>query len=352
VNAVPKPAAPDRWRDRRITLAHGAGGRAMRELIEQIIVPAFGNGLLAPLEDQARIPGDLLASGERLAFTTDSFVVSPLKFPGGDIGRLAVCGTVNDLAVGGARPKHLSCALILEEGLDVDVLREVLASMAAAAEEAGVQIVTGDTKVVERGAADGLFITTAGIGAIPAGRDTGPARVREGDRLVVNGSLGDHGIAVMAARNDLALQIPVQSDAAPLNGLVEAMFAAAPGLHWLRDATRGGLATIAYEFAREGRFGLVLDEAALPVADAVRGACEILGLDILYLANEGKLAALVPAAEADALVAAMRAHPLGRAAAVVGEVRMGKPGLVTLRSRFGGERVVDLPLGEQLPRIC
>lgn len=352
MNAVAKPRAVDHWRDQHITLAHGAGGRAMRELIEEVIVPAFDNGLLAPLEDQARIAGSLLGHGESLAFTTDSFVVSPLRFPGGDIGRLAVCGTVNDLAVGGAVPKHLSCALILEEGLPVETLREVLASMARAAEEAGVSIVTGDTKVVERGAADGLFITTAGIGAIPAGRDTGPRMVRPGDKLIVNGTLGDHGIAVMAARNDLALQIPVQSDAAPLNGLVEAMFAAAPGLRWLRDATRGGLATITNEFAREGRFGIVLDEAAIPVADAVRGACEILGFDILYLANEGKLAALVPAEEADGLLAAMRAHPLGSNAAVVGEVHAERPGLVTMRSRFGGERVVDLLLGEQLPRIC
>lgn len=352
MNAVTKPSPVERWHDQHITLAHGAGGRAMRELIEEIIAPAFDNALLAPLEDQARIPGELLSGGAQLAFTTDSFVVSPLRFAGGDIGRLAVCGTVNDLAVGGAVPKHLSCALILEEGLPVDTLREVLASMARAAQEAGVSIVTGDTKVVERGAADGLFITTAGIGAIPAGRDTGPIKVRPGDKLVVNGTLGDHGIAVMAARNDLALQIPVHSDVAPLNGLVEAMFAAAPNLRWLRDATRGGLATIANEFAREGRFGIVLDEASIPVADAVRGACEILGLDILYLANEGKLAALVPAEEAGDLLAVMHAHPLGRSAAVVGEVRAGRPGLVTMRSRYGGERVVDLLLGEQLPRIC
>jgi len=349
--AVPMNDA-SRWRDRTITLAHGSGGRAMRELIDEIIVPAFDNALLAPLEDQARIPASLLGDGGTLAFTTDSFVVSPLVFPGGDIGTLAVCGTVNDLAVGGAIPKYLSCALVLEEGLDVDMLRDVLASMARAAAAAGVSIVTGDTKVVERGAADGMFVTTAGIGVIPAGRATGPAGVRAGDRLVVNGTLGDHGVAVMAARNDLALQIPVASDCAPLNGLVEAMFSAAPDLRWLRDATRGGLATIANEFAREGHFGLVLDETALPVADAVRGACEILGLDPLYLANEGKLAALVPAAQVDALLAAMRAHPLGRDAAVVGEVRTERPDLVVLRSRFGGDRVVDLPLGEQLPRIC
>jgi len=341
-----------RWLGKRITLAHGAGGRAMRELITEIIAPAFDNPLLAPLEDQARIPAEFLQAGESLAFTTDSYVVSPIVFPGGDIGKLAVCGTVNDLAVGGARPRWLSCGLILEEGLPIDTLIAVLASMGAAAREAGVCIVTGDTKVVGCGAADAIFINTAGIGTIPHERHTGPRNVRAGDKLIINGTLGDHGIAVMAARNDLALQIPVHSDCAPLNGLIEVMFAAAPGLRWLRDCTRGGLATVANEFAEEGGFSLHLDEAALPVADAVRGACEILGLDPLYLANEGKLAALVAAEDCDALLAAMRAHPLGCDAAVIGEVHAERKGLVVLRSRFGGERVVDLIDGEQLPRIC
>lgn len=342
-----------RWQGKRISLAHGAGGRAMRELISDLIVPTFDNGWLAPLEDQARFPYEQIPPGAQLAFTTDSYVVSPLAFAGGDIGTLAVCGTVNDLAVGGATPRWLSCALILEEGLEIDTLATVLASMARCAREAGVAIVTGDTKVVERGAADGLFINTAGIGAIPAGRQTGPRQVRAGDRLIVNGTLGDHGIAVLAARNELALQIPVQSDCAPLNGLIDAMFVAAPGLRWLRDCTRGGLATVANEFALEGRLQIRLDETAMPVSDAVRGACEILGLDPLYLANEGKVAALVAREDADAVLAAMRAHPLGRGAAVVGEVLAGgHPGLVTLRSAFGGERVVDLLQGEQLPRIC
>jgi hydrogenase expression/formation protein HypE len=250
-------------------------------------------------------------------------------------------------------PRWLSCGLILEEGLAIDTLRSVLASMAHSAREAGVAIVTGDTKVVERGSADGLFINTAGIGTIPAGRSTGAHAVRPGDLLVINGALGDHGIAVLAARNDLALQIPVQSDCAPLNGLIAAMFEVVPGLRWLRDCTRGGLATVANEFAQEARVQIRLDETTLPVGDAVRGACEMLGLDPLYLANEGKLAALVaPEACAD-LLAAMHAHPLGRRAAVVGEVLAGgHPGLVTLRSAFGGERVVDLLQGEQLPRIC
>jgi hydrogenase expression/formation protein HypE len=345
--------APDPWSGQRVAMAHGAGGRAMRELITGLIAPAFDNAWLAPLEDQARLPCTQIPAGATLAFTTDGFVVSPLAFAGGDIGTLAVCGTVNDLAVGGAVPRWLSCALILEEGLPLDTLRAVLASMARCAREAGVAIVTGDTKVVERGAADGLFITTAGIGVIPAGRRTGAGEVRAGDRVIVNGDLGDHGVAVLAARNDLALSIPVQSDCAPLNGLIEAMFAAAPRLRWLRDCTRGGLATVVNEFAAESGLQLRLDEAALPVADAVRGACEILGLDPLYLANEGKLAAIVPPADCDAVLAAMHAHPLGRRAAVVGEVLAGgHPGLVTLRSAFGGERVVDLLHGDQLPRIC
>lgn len=346
----------EKYRGQRISLAHGAGGRAMRELITELIAPAFDNGWLAPLEDQARFPYEQIPPGAQLAFTTDSYVVSPLAFPGGDIGTLAVCGTVNDLAVGGATPRWLSCGLIIEEGLAIETLADVLASMARCAREAGVAIVTGDTKVVERGAADGLFINTAGIGTIPAGRSTGAGAVRPGDRLILNGTLGDHGIAVLAARNELALQIPVQSDCAPLNGLIDAMFAAVErpqSLRWLRDCTRGGLATVANEFALEGRFQIRLDEAALPVGDAVRGACEILGLDPLYLANEGKVAALVAREEADLVLAAMRAHPLGRRAAVVGEVLAGgHPGLVTLRSAFGGERVVDLLQGEQLPRIC
>lgn len=348
----PAPAVPARWQGKQITLAHGAGGRAMRELIAEVIAPAFTNRWLDPLEDQARIDPSQIPAGASLAFTTDSYVVSPIVFPGGDIGRLAVCGTINDLAVGGAHPRWLSCGLVIEEGFAIDRLVEVLASMATAAREAGVAIVTGDTKVVGRGAADGLFINTAGIGTILPGRDTGAARVRSGDKLIINGTLGDHGVAVMAARNDLSLQIPVLSDCAPLNGLIEAMFTAAPGLHWLRDCTRGGLATIANEFADEGNFSLHLDEAALPVNEAVRGVCEILGLDPLYIANEGKLAALVAAEDCDVVLAAMHAHPLGRHAAVIGEVRDERKGLVVLRSRLGGERVVDLLDGDQLPRIC
>lgn len=343
----------DKWSGTKVTLAHGAGGRAMRDLITGLIAPTFANDWLAPLEDQARFLPSEWPAGSSLAFTTDSYVVSPLSFAGADIGSLAVCGTVNDLAVGGAVPKWLSCGLILEEGLPFDTLRLVLNSMAQCAREAGVSIVTGDTKVVERGAADGLFINTAGIGSIPAGRVTGAQTVKAGDQLIINGDLGDHGVAVMAARNDMALQIPVQSDCAPLNGLIEAMFAAAPRLRWMRDCTRGGLATVANEFASEARVQMRLDESAMPVSDAVRGACEMLGLDPLYLANEGKLAALVAPEDCASVLAAMRAHPLGRRAVVVGEVIAGgHPGLVTLRSAFGGERVLDLLQGDQLPRIC
>jgi hydrogenase expression/formation protein HypE len=354
MNALLRSAVPrsSRWSGRQITLAHGAGGRAMRELITEVIAPAFANPWLAPLEDQARFDPSEIPAGASLAFTTDTYVVSPLVFPGGDIGRLSICGTVNDLAVGGARPRWLSCGFVIEEGFAIDTLRDVLESMRAAAQEASVEIVTGDTKVVGRGQADGLFINTAGIGTIPLGRRTGGRLVCAGDRLIVNGTLGDHGIAVMAARNDLALEIPVESDCAPLNGLVETMFAAAPGVRWLRDCTRGGLATVANEFALEGSFGICLDEAALPVHDAVRGACEILGLDPLYLANEGKLAAIVAADDCDRALAAMRSHPLGRNAAIIGEVRAQRHGVVTLRSRFGSERIVDLIDGEQLPRIC
>ena len=342
----------DRWLGKKIAMAHGDGGRAMRELLTELIAPAVDNVWLAPLEDQARIGPEMIPPGASLAFTTDSFVVSPLFFAGGDIGTLAVCGTVNDLAVGGATPHWLSCSLILEEGFEVDTLRRVLASMADSAKQAGVAIVTGDTKVVERGAADGLFINTAGIGTIPAGRITGAQRVRPGDKLIVNGSLGDHGVAVMAARKDMALQIPVVSDCAPLNGLIAAMFSAAPELHWLRDCTRGGLATVVNEFAEEARVRIRLEEDAFPVNDAVRGACEILGLDPLYLANEGKLVAVVPGRYADAVVAAMRAHRAGLNAAIVGEVCAHPAGNVILSTSIGGDRVVDMLVGEQLPRIC
>ena len=334
-------------------MAHGGGGRAMRDLIERLIVPAFGNPLLAPLEDQARIDLRGLAEiGDRLAFTTDSYVVAPLFFPGGDIGTLAICGTVNDLAMSGAVPLFLSCGLIIEEGLPTDDLERVLASMSAQARQCGVSVVTGDTKVVNRGAADKMFINTAGIGVIAAGMDISAKRARPGDAIIVNGTLGDHGVAILVARNELDLHTDLASDCQPLHGLVQAMLAACPDIHCLRDATRGGLATVLNEFALSSKVGMRLHERALPTKPEVRGACEMLGLDVLYMANEGKLVAIVPRADADAVLAAMRAHPAGADAAIVGEVLAEAAGHVILDTLFGGERVVDMLVGEQLPRIC
>jgi hydrogenase expression/formation protein HypE len=336
-----------------VTMAHGGGGRAMRGLIEKILLPAFDNPLLAALEDQARMPiAELAAKGDRLAFTTDSYVVTPLAFPGGDIGKLAVCGTVNDLAMSGAQPLFLSCGLVLEEGLDLATLSAIAASMGATARQAGVSIVTGDTKVVERGAADGLFINTAGIGVVPAGVNISAVRARPGDVVIVNGTLGDHGVAILLARNELALAAEVLSDCQPLHGLVAAMLAACPDIHCLRDATRGGVATVLNEFAASSGVGIRLREAALPINEVVRGASEILGLDPLYLANEGKLVAIVPGELADAVLTAMRAHPAGRESAIVGEVCAAPSGHVILSTAIGGDRVVDMLVGEQLPRIC
>lgn len=336
-----------------IALAHGSGGKGMRDLIEDVLVGAFDNPALAALEDQATFRlSSLLAHGDRLALTTDSYVVDPLFFPGGDIGKLAVNGTVNDLAVGGALPLYLTCGLILEEGLDVEVLRRVVRSMKAAADEAGVQIVTGDTKVVGRGAADKLFINTAGVGVVPAGVQLGAHRAAVGDRVLTNGFIGDHGAAIVDARGQFALQNTILSDCQPLHGLVQAMLAAHPDIHCLRDATRGGIASVANEFAEQSNVGIRLDEASIPLRDEVRGMCELLGLDPLYLANEGKLVAIVPRAGSEAVLRAMRAHPSGVDSAIIGEVVAGRPGRVTLRSVLGGERVVDVPFGEQLPRIC
>ncbi len=336
-----------------VTLAHGSGGKAMRDLIEDVFVGAFDNPALAPLEDQARLDlGALRAAGDRLAFTTDSYVVDPLVFPGGDIGRLAVCGTVNDLAVGGARPLYLSCGMIIEEGMPVDDLREIAASMRTAAEEAGVSIVTGDTKVVPRGAADKLFINTAGVGAIREGLEIAAGRAAPGDAVLVNGLLGDHGAAILDARGDLALETPIESDCRPLNGLIDAVLDACPGIHCLRDATRGGVATVLNEFAQASGTEIEIDETALPLREAVKGFCEILGLDPVYLANEGKLVLVLPEMHADAALAAMRAHPAGRDATRVGRVVDGSPGRVVMNTALGGKRIVDMLVGEQLPRIC
>jgi hydrogenase expression/formation protein HypE len=336
-----------------VTLSHGGGGKAMKDLIDDVFVAAFDNPLLAPLDDQARVPMSLLAQhGDRLAFTTDSFVVDPLEFPGGDIGKLAVCGTINDLAVGGAVPLYLSCAAIIEEGLPFDLLQRMVRSMAVVAREAGVLIVTGDTKVVQRGACDKLFLTTTGIGVIRAGVMLGPQYVRPGDVVLVNGVLGDHGAAILAARGDLALEAPIDSDCAALHGLVESLLAAAPNTRFMRDATRGGVATVLNEIAQAAQCGVELNENAVPLREVVKGFCEILGLDPLYLANEGRLVAVVPPDEAARGLAAMRAHPLGAGACRIGQIVARRPGMVVMHTVLGGQRIVDMLVGDQLPRIC
>ncbi|HEX4534519.1 MAG TPA: hydrogenase expression/formation protein HypE [Rhizomicrobium sp.] len=336
-----------------VTLAHGGGGKAMKDLIDDVFARAFDNPLLAPMEDQARLDLAALAThGDRLAFTTDSYVVDPLFFPGGDIGKLSVCGTVNDLAVGGARPLYLSCAIIIEEGVAIDTLRKIAMSMAQTASAAGVAIVTGDTKVVSKGACDKVFITTTGVGVIPANIHLCADKARPGDRVLVNGRLGDHGAAILAARGDLALDTELQSDCAALHDLIAHLLRAAPGTRFIRDATRGGIATLLNEVAQASKIAIEIDEQATPLHTEVRGVCEILGLDPLYLANEGKIAVVVPPDEAAAALAAMQAHPLGADAAEIGVVRDGEAGRVTMRTSFGGWRIVDMLVGEQLPRIC
>jgi hydrogenase expression/formation protein HypE len=337
-----------RLKEERITLSHGSGGKASQTLIEAVFLEAFSNPLLAPLEDGAV----LTAHGGRLAFTTDSYVVSPLFFPGGDIGDLAVNGTVNDLAVSGARPLWLSAGFILEEGFPVADLERIVGSMAAAAERAGVQVVTGDTKVVQRGKADGCYVNTAGIGVIERPVELGVATARPGDAVLVSGPIGEHGITIMLARGELDIESEVESDTAPLNGLVERLLDAAPGVRGLRDATRGGVATICNEVARAAGVAVVVDEDSVPVRPDVRGACELLGIDPLYVACEGRLVAVVDGDQVDAAMAALRSHPLGAGAAVIGRVRDDPPGLVLLKTAFGGTRIVDLLVGDPLPRIC
>jgi hydrogenase expression/formation protein HypE len=334
----------------RILLGHGSGGRLTADLIQRIFVPGFGNDVLAALEDQATV--SLGGAGSRIAFTTDSFVVRPLFFPGGDIGKLAVHGTVNDLAVGGAVPRFLAAAFILEEGLALDDLKRIVASMREACDDAGVALVTGDTKVVDRGKGDQVFITTTGIGTVPDGRSLSIRNARPGDRILVSGTVGDHGIAIMSVREGIEFETVLQSDTAPLNGLTEAMLAACPTIRCMRDPTRGGVSSALNELAVASRAGLLIHEATIPMRREVHAACELLGLDPLYVANEGKLLAVVPPADADRLLEATRRHPLGRDAALIGEVVAEHPGLVLMRSRVGGERVVALLAGEQLPRIC
>jgi len=336
-----------------ITLAHGSGGKAMRDLIEDVFVGGFDNEHLAQLEDQARFDlSSLNALGNRLAMTTDSYVVDPLFFPGGDIGKLAVTGTINDLAVGGAKPLYLTCGMIIEEGFPVEDLRRIVASMKATADAAGVAIVTGDTKVVHRGAADKLFINTAGIGVIPEGINITVNRAQPGDIVIINGYVGDHGAAIVDARGEMELENTIETDCQPLNGLVESMLKSCPDIHCMRDATRGGIATVLNEFAESSDVGITLNETALPLRPEVRGMCEILGLDPLYLANEGKLVAVVPADHAEKLLQVMQQHPAGKDSAVVGEVLADHAGRVVLQTSFGGERIVDMLVGEQLPRIC
>jgi hydrogenase expression/formation protein HypE len=329
-------------------MGHGGGGQLSAELVEHIFAPAFGGRVLADLADSATVT----LGGARLAFSTDSYVVRPLFFPGGSIGDLAVNGTVNDLAMSGARAAYLSCGFILEEGVEMSQVARVAEALGAAARAAGVEIATGDTKVVEAGHGDGVYINTAGIGLVPDGVDIRPQRAEPGDVVIVSGPIGVHGVAVMSVREGLEFGTEIESDCAALGGLVEAMLAVTPDLHVLRDPTRGGLAAALNEIARAASVGVLLQERAVPVPSEVANACAILGLDPLYVANEGKLVAFVPRAEAEAVLAAMRAHPLGAQAAVIGECVDSHPGMVVARTGLGGTRVVDLPIGEQLPRIC
>ncbi len=338
----------------QILLGHGSGGQLTADLIQRLFVPGFAGEVLRALEDQATLAlgADNGRKAPRLAFTTDSFVVHPLFFPGGDIGKLAVHGTVNDLAVGGATPLHLSAAFILEEGLPLTDLERIVASMRQACAEGGVTLVAGDTKVVDRGKGDGVFITTSGIGLVPDGRTLSIHGARPGDRILVSGTLGDHGMAIMSVREGLEFETILESDSAALADLTRVMLETCPHIRCMRDPTRGGLSSALNELALASRVGVKISEAAIPVRAEVRGACEMLGLDPLYVANEGKLMAVAPAEDADRLLGVMRGHPLGQKAAIIGEVVASHAGMVILRSLIGGERVVTMLSGEQLPRIC
>ncbi len=338
-------------RDEKITLSHGSSGKSTHNLIEGVIAPAFSNPLLDPMDDAATFV--VKGTGSRLAFTTDTYVVSPLFFPGGDIGKLAVHGTVNDLSMAGAEPLYLSVGFILEEGFPIADLRKIVASMAKAAADAGVSIITGDTKVVQRGKADGLFVNTAGVGIVRATWPLGQTRLQPGDRVLLSGPIGDHGIAIMLAREALEIETDVQSDTAPLNSLVASLLeAAGDGVHCMKDPTRGGVATSLNEMALGSEVSIGLDEHAIPVHSGVRGACEILGLDPLTIANEGKLLAIVAPQKAEQALAAMRSHPVGREAAIIGTVQAEPAGMVFLRTDIGGMRVLDMLVGDPLPRIC
>jgi hydrogenase expression/formation protein HypE len=332
----------------RIVLGHGSGGKLSAELLRDVFLPYFHSPILNRLDDQAVLE----INGARLAFTTDSFVVKPLFFRGGDIGSLAVNGTVNDLAMGGATPLYLSAGFILEEGLDIELLRRAAESMGRAAEAVPIEIVTGDTKVVEKGKGDGLFINTTGIGLVPEGVRLSPTLVRPGDRVLLSGPIGDHGIAILAEREGIEFSTDLASDCAPLNGLVAAMLAASLDIRTMRDPTRGGLSSALNEIAARAGVGVTIEESSIPVREEVRGACEMLGLDPLYVANEGKLVAFVAPDAAEAVLEAMRRHALGRDAALIGTVTGTHPGLVLLRTPFGTTRIVDMLPGDQLPRIC
>lgn len=331
-----------------IVLAHGSGGKLSHQLMEKMVLPQFRNELLEPLHDGAVFS----IGGQRIAFSTDSYVVSPIFFPGGDIGKLAVHGTVNDLAMCGARPLYLSVGFILEEGTPMEDFWRVVQSMREAAAAAGVMLVTGDTKVVDRGKADKIFINTSGIGAIPEGINIAPSRAQSDDKIILSGAMAVHGIAIMSRREGLEFESEIASDTAPLNGLVETILAANKDVHVLRDPTRGGITSALTEIAQAAKVGMLLNEDAIPISEEVKGACEILGLDPLYVANEGKLLAITAASEADRVLAAMQSHPLGREAAIIGEVTDDHPGFVMMKTRVGGKRVVDMLSGEQLPRIC
>jgi hydrogenase expression/formation protein HypE len=340
---------PQRFRDERVTMAHGAGGKASRALVEGLVVPLLANPALEQLSDA----GLFTAGSTGLAMTTDAFVVRPIRFPGGSIGELAVNGTVNDLAVSGARPLAMSAALVLEEGLDADVLRAEITAMAEAARGADVSVITGDTKVVERGKCDAMYVVTTGVGLVAADVALSPHLVRPGDKVLLSGTVGDHGVAILLARGDLDIEADVESDTQPLWGLASAlMTACGDGLHCMRDATRGGVATVLNEIAMAAEVGVVLEESRVPVRPEVAGAGEILGIDPLYVANEGKLVAFVAADRADAALEAMRSVPAGRDAAIVGEVREEPPGRVLGRTTFGGHRLIDMLVGDPLPRIC
>jgi hydrogenase expression/formation protein HypE len=338
-------------RDEYITLSHGSGGKATQNLIEGIFAPAFSNPLLDRLDDTAIFtPGE---ASSRMAFTTDTYVVNPLFFPGGDIGKLAIHGTINDLAMAGAQPLYLSVGFILEEGFPIADLRRIVASMAAAAQDAGVAIVTGDTKVVQKGKADGVFINTAGIGIVRAKGTIGQHQVQPGDKIILSGPIGDHGIAILLAREMLDIESDIESDTAPLHSLVASLLhVAGDGLHCLKDPTRGGIATSLNEMALASEVAIVLDEPTIPVRAEVRGACEILGLDPLTIANEGKLLAVVVPEVADAALTAMHAHPLGHEAAIIGTAQAEPKAMVFLRTSIGGKRVLDMLVGDPLPRIC